>query len=114
MSLTNDAAEDVARAARDASRVLGALGAGARNEALTAIHAALAADRDAILQANAADLAAARRAAAEGALSESLVSRLDLARPGKWEDMLQGILDVRQLDDPRVFLSCSFGGGLED
>ena len=28
------------------------------------------------------------------------LKRLDLCRPGKWEDMLQGILDVRSLPDP--------------
>ena len=33
-------------------------------------------------------------------MRSSLVKRLDLSRPGKYDDMLQGILDVRQLDDP--------------
>ncbi|POR39197.1 Putative gamma-glutamyl phosphate reductase, partial [Tolypocladium paradoxum] len=48
--------------------------------------------------ANARDLERARRA--DAALSEALLSRLDLGRQGKWDDMLRGILDVRALDDP--------------
>jgi len=42
----------------------------------------------------------ARKAAQDGELSLSIVSRLDLGKPGKWEDMLKGILDVRELEDP--------------
>ena len=52
------------------------------------------------MAANARDLELARAAAQSGELSASLVSRLDLARPGKFDDMLKGILDVRDLDDP--------------
>ncbi|OAA55398.1 Glutamate-5-semialdehyde dehydrogenase [Cordyceps fumosorosea ARSEF 2679] len=81
MSLTNASPEAAAREAKAASFTLAALPAAARNEALEAIHAAL-------------------QAAADGSLSAALVSRLDLGRPGKWEDMLKGILDVRDLPDP--------------
>lgn len=52
------------------------------------------------MAANARDLALARKAAENGELSLSLVSRLDLGKKGKWEDMLSGILDVRGLEDP--------------
>jgi glutamate-5-semialdehyde dehydrogenase len=100
MSLTNSTAEEAARAARSASRKLAILPTSARNDALTAIHAALADAKDQILAANALDLAAATKAAESGNLSLSLVKRLDLSRPGKFEDMLQGILDVRGLEDP--------------
>lgn len=42
----------------------------------------------------------ATTASKDGSLSASLVKRLDLSRPGKYEDMLSGILDVRDLPDP--------------
>lgn len=100
MSLTNGSPEAAAAAAKTASFTLASLPASARNEALDAIHAALTAAKDEILAANARDLELARRAAADGSLTQALVSRLDLGKKGKWEDMLQGILDVRDLEDP--------------
>lgn len=100
MSLTSATPFEAARAAKSASHFLATLPVSARNDALTAIHDALSASREAILAANARDMDAARQAAADGQLSSSLVSRLDLAKPGKWEDMLKGVLDVRALDDP--------------
>jgi glutamate-5-semialdehyde dehydrogenase len=100
MSLTNASPTEAALAARSASRKLAVLPASARNAALTAIHDALANAKDTILEANARDLAAASKAAEAGSLSSSLVKRLDLGKKGKWDDMLQGILDVRELEDP--------------
>jgi len=100
MSLTNATPLEAARAARLGSRKLAILPTEARNEALTAIHDALAGAKEDILTANARDLEAASKAAASGVLSQSLLKRLDLGKKGKWEDMLQGILDVRELEDP--------------
>lgn len=100
MSLTSSSAQEAAQAAKSASHLLATLPVSARNDALTAIHDSLVASKDAILAANAKDMDAARQAAADGQLSQSLVSRLDLGKAGKWEDMLKGILDVRGLDDP--------------
>jgi glutamate-5-semialdehyde dehydrogenase len=100
MSLTNASPVDAAQAAKSASHVLATLPAAARNDALTAIHSGLTAARDEILAANARDLELAREAASTGELSQSLVARLDLNKKGKWEDMLKGILDVRDLEDP--------------
>ena len=115
MSLTNASPADAAQAAKSASHVLATLSADARNEALEAIHAGLTAARDDILAANARDLELAQKAAADGKLSQSLVSRLDLSRKGKWEDMLKGILDVRDLEDPvgKVTLRTRIDNGLE-
>ncbi|KAL2140286.1 hypothetical protein VTI28DRAFT_4003 [Corynascus sepedonium] len=115
MSLTNASPVDAAGAAKSASHVLATLSADARNEALTAIHAGLTAARDDILAANARDLELAQQAAADGKLSQSLVSRLDLGRKGKFDDMLQGILDVRDLDDPvgKVTLRTRLDDGLD-
>lgn len=103
MSLTNGTPEEAARAARLASRKLAVLSTEDRNDALTAMHAALKEAKDEILEANACDLTAATTAAEHGELSRSLVKRLDLSKKGKYEDMLQGILDVRKLDDPSTF-----------
>ncbi|KAG5921078.1 hypothetical protein E4U61_007152 [Claviceps capensis] len=100
MSLTNSSPEAAALEAKVASFTLASLPAPARNAALDAIHTALAAAKDEILAANARDLQLAQKAAADGSLSDALVSRLDLGKKGKWEDMLKGILDVRDLDDP--------------
>ncbi|KAH8768112.1 glutamate-5-semialdehyde dehydrogenase [Diaporthe sp. PMI_573] len=100
MSLTSSSALEAAQAAKSASHLLATLPVSARNDALTAIHDSLVASKDAILTANAKDMDAARQAAADGQLSQSLVSRLDLGKAGKWEDMLKGILDVRGLEDP--------------
>ncbi|KAF2835666.1 gamma-glutamyl phosphate reductase GPR [Patellaria atrata CBS 101060] len=100
MSLTNADPLEAAKAARLGSRKLAILPTEDRNAALTAIHAALAEAKDEILAANARDLASATKAAESGVLSQSLVKRLDLGKKGKYEDMLQGILDVRRLPDP--------------
>lgn len=119
MSLTSASPVDAARDAKSASHVLSTLPAAARNEALGAIYAGLEAGRDEILAANARDLEAARQQAADGQpLSQSLVSRLDLGRQGKFEDMLKGILDVRDLEDPGeccpfLFHLWTFGWGHE-
>jgi glutamate-5-semialdehyde dehydrogenase len=106
MSLTNASPEEAASAARLASRKLAVLSAEDRNDALTAIHDALLASKESILVANAADLEAAAKAVASGQLNQSIAKRLDLGKPGKYEDMLQGIIDVRDLDDPRESSKC--------
>jgi glutamate-5-semialdehyde dehydrogenase len=100
MSLTNALPADAAKSAKEASHTLAILPASARNKALTAIHSALSLAKEEILAANARDLSLARKSAEDGKLSMSIVSRLDLGKKGKWEDMLSGILDVRELEDP--------------
>jgi len=100
MSLTESSPEQAAKAASLSSRALAILPLHARNDALTAIHDALLLEKDAILQANAKDLELASKAAESGKLSQSVLKRLDLGRPGKYDDMLKGILDVRELEDP--------------
>ena len=100
MSLTNSSPLAVAKSASISSRALALLSAESRNDALTAIHQALSEAKDTILAANARDVELATKAAANGELKQSILKRLDLSRKGKWEDMLQGILDVRNLEDP--------------
>lgn len=100
MSLTEAAAVDVARTASTASRHLATLSNDARNEALAALHDGLLKNKKAILDANEKDVKLASCAAENGQLSHSVLKRLDLSRPGKYDDMLQGILNVRSLGDP--------------
>lgn len=100
MSLTNANPEEAARAAKISSRTLATLPISARNAALDAIHDGLLAERESILAANAKDLDLAKQSAASGELNSSILKRLDLSRTGKFDDMLQGIKDVRGLEDP--------------
>ena len=100
MSLTNSSSLDIAKSASTSSRKLATLPCEARNDALKAIHDALRDAKNSILAANAEDLKLAAGAAEKGELSQSVLKRLDLGRKGKWEDMMQGILDVRGLEDP--------------
>ncbi|KAH8704690.1 gamma-glutamyl phosphate reductase [Talaromyces proteolyticus] len=100
MSLTELSAPEIAKSASVASRRLATLSEESRNNALTILHTALSENRDYILQANSRDVFSASQAAANGELNQSVLKRLDLSRPGKYEDMLQGILSVRSLEDP--------------
>lgn len=115
MSLTESTPEAAAKAASYSARNLATLSVDARNDALTAIHDALETDKQAILDANARDMCLAKQASADGKLSGSVLKRLDLNRPGKFDDMLQGILDVRRLSDPvdKVDLKTKLDDGLE-
>jgi glutamate-5-semialdehyde dehydrogenase len=105
MSLTNAHPAQAAQAAKSASHILATLPTKARNDALKTIYQALSEAKDTILAANAKDLVAAKKSVENGELSLSIVSRLDLGKKGKWEDMLKGILDVRDLEDPGRQLS---------
>ncbi|ETI25121.1 glutamate-5-semialdehyde dehydrogenase [Cladophialophora carrionii CBS 160.54] len=115
MSLTSSSPLTCAQSASLASHTLSILPLSSRNAALTAIHTALQENKSAILAANATDMTLAHQASANGELSQSVLKRLDLSRPGKYEDMLKGILDVRDLPDPigRVDLRTRLDDGLE-
>ncbi|KAL9131630.1 MAG: hypothetical protein Q9175_006715, partial [Cornicularia normoerica] len=115
MSLTDSSPLEVAKAASISSRNMAILPTEARNDALTAILGALQEAKGTILAANAKDLELAAKAAEDGELSQSVLKRLDLGTKGKWEDMLQGILDVRDLEDPvnEITLRTRLDDGLE-
>lgn len=100
MPLTESTAVDAAQSASLASRRLATLNNDDRNKALTLLHDALEMNEKEILEANARDVESATIAAESGNLSHSVLKRLDLSRPGKYKDMLDGILSVRDLDDP--------------
>ncbi|KAF3922972.1 hypothetical protein ABW20_dc0102506 [Dactylellina cionopaga] len=93
-------ATEIAKTARNASFTIKSLPGIDRDIALDAIYDALSVYKDDILAANAKDMEAAQDLVAQGKLSQSLVKRLDLSRAGKYDDMLQGIKDVRGLEDP--------------
>lgn len=108
MSLTESSAHDIAKAGSLASRRLAVLSEIDRNEALTSLHNALSKNKSSILEANSRDVEIATCAAESGNLSHSVLKRLDLSRPGKYDDMLQGILSVRDLKDPSECLKTGF------
>lgn len=112
MSLTESSAVEIAQSASLASRRLATLSKDARNQALTTLHTALSEKREHILQANARDVALASQAAANGELSQSVLKRLDLDRPGKYDDMLDGILSVRDLEDPGRYIYNAQNGAI--
>lgn len=89
-------AEQIARDAAHAFSSLKTLSNEQRSQALQAIHDDLLAHKDAILAANKKDMDNAVAAH----LSSSLIKRLDLSNSGKFDTMLQGILDVSSLPDP--------------
>ncbi|AET39860.1 glutamate-5-semialdehyde dehydrogenase Ecym_5070 [Eremothecium cymbalariae DBVPG len=89
-------AEEVAKQARLAGNVLKTLTNEERSQILYKIHDGLKAGRDVIEKANKLDLAEARK----NNIASSLVQRLDLFKGDKFEMMLQGIIDVAELEDP--------------
>lgn len=89
-------AEQIARNANQAFGILKTLSNEERSSALKEIHDALNDAKDEILAANKVDMEAAEK----NSLSSSLIKRLDLSKNGKYEAMLQGILDVAALADP--------------
>jgi len=90
-----DAAQEIGRRARVAGRVLAAASSNAKNDALTAMAAALRSGADAILKENAADLAAAKAAG----LSAALLDRLALTKD-RLEKMARSLDEIVALRDP--------------
>lgn len=103
-------AEQVALSARRAFEASQLVDESERNVALDAIRASLADARDEVLAANKQDMAAAAPLVESGQLSASLLSRLDLGRPGKYDAMLAGITDVALLPAPTG--QCTFAKSL--
>lgn len=89
-------AEQIAKDASLSFGILKTLTNEERSNALREIHDALNASKEEIIAANKLDMEAAERSS----LSSSLIKRLDLTKNGKYESMLQGILDVAALEDP--------------
>lgn len=102
-TLAIEEVEDKGRAAKAAAQILGTAGVAAKNAALAAMSQAIEAHAEAVLQANARDIAAAR----ERGLSEVMVERLTLneKRLGQMRD---GLAQVQSLPDP---VGTVMGGG---
>ena len=86
---------EMGRSARAAARVLASSSAEQRNEALLQIRAAIAADREAILAANARDL----EQGSESGLEPALLDRLSLT-PAQLDVLEEGLCQVAALPDP--------------
>ncbi len=86
---------ELARATRDASRIVAAMSSDQKNAWLLRAAERLEAAKDAILVANERDIAGAQ----EKGLAAPMVRRLKLAG-GKWETMIDGLRQVAALPDP--------------
>ena len=105
--------EDIAKRAKNASIELAALGSEAKNRALLAVAEKLDKDSNKIFEANKTDLETAETLLKSGELSRSVYNRLKLDG-NKFRDMIQGIIDIYELEDPigKILLQRSLDTGL--
>ena len=89
----------ICAAAREAALVLAPLPEGERNAALASMADAIEREASAILEANAADLAAAEKAVAAGEMSGPILKRLALSGE-KVREIARGVRAVAALPDP--------------
>lgn len=99
---------EIAKNAKNASKKLAVLSTEMKNKALLAIAEALDANKAKIYEANKIDLQES-----EGKIPQAVFNRLKLDE-NKMRDMIQGIIDVYELDDPigKVLLQRSLDTGL--
>ncbi|WWC67780.1 glutamate-5-semialdehyde dehydrogenase [Kwoniella pini CBS 10737] len=114
-SSSSNAAQSIAKSAREAFEQSQLVDVSERDVALKAIKEVLEGKKEEILKANKEDMDAAEILLAQGKLSKSLVSRLDLSKLGKFENMLQGINDVSSLPIPtgQITFAKELGPGLD-
>ena len=99
---------ELAKKAKQASKKLATISTDIKNKALLAIAEALDANKNKIFEANKLDLKEA-----EGKISQSVFNRLKLDE-NKMRDMIQGIIDVYELEEPigKILLQRSLDTGL--
>lgn len=99
---------ELAKKAKDASKKLATISSELKNKALLAIAESLDSSRELIFEANKKDLKLAN-----GEISSALYNRLKLDE-NKMRDMIQGIIDIYELDDPigKVLMQRSLDTGL--
>lgn len=99
---------DLAKNAKFASKKLATLSSEIKNKALLAIAEALDSNKNRIFEANKIDLELA-----EGNISQSVLNRLKLDE-NKMRDMIQGVVDIYNLEDPigKISLQRSLDTGL--
>ena len=90
---------EIATKAKNASKKVATLSTEIKNKALLNIANNLKANQDKIFEANKMDLELARPLVEKGELSQSVFNRLKLDE-NKMRDMIQGIIDISNLDDP--------------
>ena len=108
MAFISDSVSYVEALARDAKAAFEAsqlLPSSTRETALKIIADELDKNKDAILSANREDIKDAQREVDAGRMSQPMLSRLDLGKPGKWEQMVNGVTDVAKLPDPTGIVS---------
>ena len=90
---------EIATKAKNASKKVATLSTEIKNKALLNIANNLKANQDKIFEANKMDLELAKPFVENGELSQSVFNRLKLDE-NKMRDMIQGIIDISNLDDP--------------
>lgn len=90
---------ELAKKAKAASKKIAVLSSDIKNKALLNIAQALDSAQDEIFEANKKDLEAALPQVEAGKMSKSVFNRLKLDK-NKMRDMIQGIIDVYNLEDP--------------
>lgn len=105
--------EDLAKRAKTASIKLASLNSDVKNRALLTIAENLDKDSDKIFEANKLDLKEAEVLLKSGELSQAVYNRLKLDS-NKLRDMIQGIIDIYELEDPvgRILFQRSLDTGL--
>jgi len=105
--------EDLAKRAKAASIELAFLKSEVKNRALLAVAEKLDKESDKIFEANKLDLKNAEVLLKSGEISQSVYNRLKLDS-NKLRDMIQGIIDIYELEDPigRVLFQRSLDTGL--
>lgn len=98
----------IAKEASEAFAQLKTLSNEERSGALQKIHDGLKIAKSKVLESNKVDMENAKK----NNLSPSLIKRLDLSNSGKYDTMLQGILDVANLADP--IGKCTFAKKLDE
>ena len=90
---------EIATKAKNASKKVATLSTEIKNKALLNIANNLKVNQDKIFEANKMDLELARPLVENGELSQSVFNRLKVDE-NKMRDMIQGIIDISNLDDP--------------
>ena len=90
---------EIATKAKNASKKVATLSTEIKNKALLNIANNLKVNQDKIFEANKMDLELARPFVEKGELSQSVFNRLKLDE-NKMRDMIQGIIDISNLEDP--------------
>ena len=105
--------QELAKKAKNASKKIAVLPTGLKNIALLNIAKNLKENVDKIFAANKQDLEAAKQLVETGELKQSVYNRLKLDE-NKMRDMIQGIIDISNLEDPvgKILLQRQLDDGL--